>query len=99
MAYNMTNFSASNNVLDLGISINEASGNWLSYGILSALFIVLLMTLIRNNNPTPEAFFGSSTICVIVSLLFLTAGLINIVWVVGFTFIWALSAISLYVNK
>lgn len=99
MSYNMSNFSASNNVLELAVSINEVSNNWLSYAILIGLFIIVTLVLVRNNNLVQESFFASSTLCTIVSLLFLIGGLINIVWVIGFTLIWSASAITLYLNR
>lgn len=95
MNYNLTNFTTSDNVLEMMVAVNSASGNWVSYGLLIGLFVILLISLLRNN-PVQESFFASSTVSLVVSLLFLISGLINVVWVVGFTLIWALSMIALY---
>lgn len=98
MGYNMSAFSNSNNIYDMFAAINTASENWLSYLFLIGLFVIMTITLLRNNPPA-ESFTGASAISTVISLFFLLASLINIVWVVGFTLIFALSAISLYLTN
>ena len=98
MGYNMTDFGNSSNIYDMFVAVNTAADNWLSYMFLIGLFVIMLITLLRNN-PPPEAFTAASGLCSIVSLLFLLGGLINIVWVVGFTLLFAGSAVSLYLTN
>lgn len=99
MGYNMTAFEGTNNIWGMFGAVNTLSDNWLSYLFLIGLFIVMLITLLRSNPPA-EAFTGASSVSVVISLLFLLANLINVVWVIGFTLLFASSAVGLYVaNK
>ena len=98
MGYNMTAFENSTNIYDMFSAVSIASDNWLSYMVLIGLFVVMLITLLRSNPPA-ESFTGASTISAVVSLLFLIAGLINITWVIGFTLLFCLSAVSLYLTN
>lgn len=98
MGYNMTAFENSTNIFEMFSAINTASSNWLSYLFLIGLFVIMLITLLRNNPPA-ESFTGASAISTIVSLLFLLASLINIVWVIGFTLLFSMSAVSLYLTN
>lgn len=98
MGYNMTAFENSTNIYDMFVAVNSASSNLLSYMFLIGLFVIMLITLLRTNPPA-ESFTGASTIATIVSLLFLLGDLINIVWVIGFTILFATSAISLYLTN
>ena len=98
MGYNMTAFENSTNVFQMFEAVNTASENWLSYLFLIGLFIIMLITLLRNNPPA-ESFTGASTLATVVSLLFLMGNLINIVWVIGFTILFAGSAVSLYLTN
>ena len=98
MSYNMSGFSNSTNLYEMFAAVNVASDNWLVYMALIGVFVILLINLLRNN-PPPEAFTASSAVCSILSLAFLLADVINVVWVVGFAFIFALSAVSLYLSN
>ena len=98
MTYNMTPFMEANNVLEQMIAVNTISNNWVSSGILIGLFIVMVVVLLRNN-PPQESFMAASGICVVVSLLFMIAGLISTVWLVGFTCIWAFVIIAAMLSK
>lgn len=98
MGYNMTAFGNSSNIYEMYAAINTASENWLSYLFLIGLYVIMVITLLRNN-PPPESFTSASAVASIISLLFLMGGMINVVWVVGFTLIFALSAISLYLTN
>lgn len=98
MGYNMTAFENSTNIYDMFVAVNTASSNALSYMFLIGLFVIMLITLLRNNPPA-ESFTGASTIATVISLLFLLGGLINIVWVIGFTALFATSAVSLYLTN
>lgn len=98
MGYNMTAFENSTNVYEMFSAINTASGNWLSYMFLIGVFVVILVTLLRSNPPA-ESFTAASTIASVMSLLFLLGDLINITWVIGFTLLFAISAVSLYLTN
>lgn len=95
MAYNLTNFTTSNNMLGMYEAVNSASGNVLSYLFIVSIFFIVLMTLLKFENPPQESFAAASTVLSVISLLFLLAGMINIVWVIGCTILWAASLISL----
>lgn len=98
MSYNMTAFGNATNPLEMFAAVNTASSNWLAYLFLVGVFIVLFMNLSRRNPPA-ESFTAASAVSTVGALLFLVADLINGVWVVGFTLIFALSAAALYVNN
>jgi len=98
MGYNMSAFGNATNIYDMYIAVNTASSNWLSYMFLIGLFVIMLITLLRINPPA-ESFTGASALCTIISLFFLLGDMINIVWVVGFTLIFAGSAVSLYLTN
>lgn len=98
MGYNMTAFENSTNIFDMFAAVNTASENWLSYLFLIGLFIIMTITLLRNNPPA-ESMTGASAIATVISLLFLLGNLINIVWVIGFTLLFAGSAVSLYLTN
>lgn len=98
MVYNMTPFSTANNPYLMFEAVNTASDNWLSYLVLIATFVILLMTLMRRNPPA-ESLTSASAVCTVLSLFLVLANLINTVWVVGFTLIFGLSAIGLYITN
>lgn len=98
MSYNMTAFGNSSNVYDMFVAVNTSSENWLSYFFIIGVFIVLLVNLLRRNPPS-ESFVAASGATTLLCLLFLIGDLINVVWVVGFTLIFALSAVSLYITN
>lgn len=98
MGYNMTAFENSTNIYGMFSAVNDASGNWLSYLVLIGLFVVMLITLLRSNPPA-ESFTGASTLCTVFSVLFLLADLVDVVWVIGFTLLFSLSAVSLYLTN
>lgn len=95
MTYNLTNFTSADNLAEQFIAVNTASNNWLSYLLVLGVFIVMIVSLLKNN-PVQESFFASSTVSLILSLLFLMGGLTNIEWVIGWTVLWAASMIALY---
>lgn len=98
MGYNMTNFTEAGNVYDMFVAVNSASENWLSYLFLIGLFVIMVITLLRSNPPA-ESFTAAAAISTIVSIMFLIGDLINVVWVIGFTIIFALTAVSLYLTN
>lgn len=98
MAYNMSGFTNSTNLYEMFAAVNVASDNWLAYMALIGVFVILLINLLRRNPPA-EAFTASSAVCSIFALSLLLADVINVVWVVGFAFIFALSAVSLYLTN
>lgn len=92
--YNLTNFTTSDNILGMYTAVNSASENVLSYLLVITVFVVVLFAMLRNN-PPQESFAAASTVLAAVSLMFLLAGIINVVWVVGATIIWAASIVAL----
>lgn len=95
MAYNLTSVGSATHLLGFYDATNDASGGLIVALTLIAVFVIFLFSLIRNN-PVPESFTGASTITTIVALIFVYLELASIIWVVGFGFLWALSAIALY---
>ena len=97
----MTNMTGMENLTSIGklvVAVDNASGNWASILILISLFIVVFVGLLRSNAPA-ESILASSTVTALASWLLLGGGFIDVVWVVGFTLIWGISAIALYLNR
>lgn len=74
MTYNLTGVPAANNVLELMIVSDNASGGLFSSLAIAAVFIIILISLLRNNPPA-ESATGASMAAFIVSLGFTAAGL------------------------
>lgn len=98
MVYNMSGFENSNNILESTVAINTASNNLLVMAFLVVLFLVLLIRLMRNN-PGPEAFTASSGVCTLIALMFLAADLVAYQWVIGFSLLFALGAVGVYLRN
>ena len=97
--YNMSGFAASNDPYSLFAAVNTASGHILGGLVLSTLFIVLVLSSILRQNAPAESFFFASLVSAIASLILLYLELASIVWVVGFSFVLAMSAIGLYSSR
>ena len=97
--YNMTAFAASGNPYEMFAAVNTASGSILGGLVLMTLFIVILLSSILRQNAPAESFFFASLASAITSLIMLYLDLSSIVWVVGFSFILAMSAIGLYQSR
>lgn len=95
MVYNLTAVGNATNVLDFFSGVDTASGGLLGSLTLLSIFLILLFGLLRNN-PVPESFTAASTVTVLVSLVFMYLNISSVVWVIGFTVVWAMSAIALY---
>lgn len=95
MNYNMSALSEANNILDIVAFTNSLSGGWFVSGIIIILFIIMTISLIRNQNFIEESVAASSAVSLILSLLLLLADLIAIqlVYFFGFVFVAALIAL------
>jgi len=98
MVYNMTGVENATSILGVFQGVNTASGGILAYMGLCSIFLILLFGLLRNN-PVPESFTAASTVTTLVTLIFLYLELVTVAWLIGFTVLWAVSAISLYRSK
>lgn len=94
----MTGFNNATSFVQLITGVNNATGNIASILVLIALFIIVLVGLLRNNPPA-ESIMTSGAVCTIISLIMLAGGITNVTVVVGFTLIFALGAITLATNK
>jgi len=93
--YNMTGFSDSTSVYGMFVALNTLSDNLLSYMVVLGVFLVVLFVLLRSNPPA-ESFVGASTVLTVFSLMFLLAGLVNIIWVIGSSVVMAAAVVKLY---
>lgn len=98
-AYNMSAFEASNNVLDQFIAINNLSSvngvPVLATAFMLSLFVIFLIALLRNNE-IPESLFGSSGACMAISTLLWVAGIVNVLYIVGFAIVAGGAAVAMY---
>ena len=96
--YNMTRLSEANNIVDIVAFTNDLSGGWFISGIIIILFIVMTVSLIRNQNFIEESVTASSAVSLILSLLLLLADLVAIQLVYFFGFVFVAALIALYVK-
>ena len=96
MNYNMTRLSEADNIVDIVAFTNDLSGGWFISGIIIILFIVITISLIRNQNFIEESVAASSAVSLILSLLLLLADLVAIQLVYFFGFVFVAALIALY---
>ena len=82
MTYNLTNISASTDILTLLSTTDQLVGGLLSIGVLIALFTIIFLS--RLNEGALAAFGVSTFITGIVGMLFILAGLIETTQLVWF---------------
>lgn len=95
MPYNLTGAANVTSIVGVIDIVNTASNGFFGLTALIAVFLVLLFRLL-SNNPVPESFFSASTATEIVCIIFLLLDWATIPVLVGFSIIWAGSAIALY---
>lgn len=98
MTYNMTAFENSNNVAESVLAINAASDNLLVMSFMMVLFVIVFVRLLRNNPPA-ESFVAASAVGTILSLVFLAGNLLSYKWVVGFSLLFAIGAVGVYLRN
>lgn len=99
MAYNMTSYTGSFNVLQMFSAINESTNNLLIYFTIIGVWVVLFVSLNRNNNSTAESIAASSGVTSVFILLMMMAGLVNAHWLIGSTILFGVAGVSLYLKK
>lgn len=98
MVYNMTAFETCTSLFCSFQAVNTLStGILVNFGLIT-LFVILLLVLMRYNPPA-ESFTASSGAVAVVSLLCLALDLLDVVWVIGFTMLFAISAVGLYLRN
>lgn len=98
MNYNMSAVTDSLHIFDIFVAVDTASGHLLGWLTLVSLFVIILVSLLRQNEAA-ESIAAASLVCALVSLLFLSAGIINIIWVIGFTALFGFSAAKMYAKN
>ncbi len=96
---NMTPFEDSRSIFEAFVSINTISDGLLAELGLVTLWIVLLMVLLGKGNTPAESFMGATGSLSIITLMFMSIGLIGMIWFVGFTVLFALTAIGVYLRN
>jgi hypothetical protein len=96
--YNMTAIEQSNNLAQVGVGVNTASGGLLGITFLIALFVILFILLIRRN-PAPESLAAASGVSTVVALIMLAAQLITMPWLIGASLMFAMSSVGLYLRN
>lgn len=102
--YNMTEFEASRNLIEAFAATNALSGEWLvNLGLI--VFGAVMLAVLSYRNPMPESFVAATGTVTILSLMLLAVkvstgvSLTSLPWVVGFTLLFALSAVGLYLRN
>lgn len=92
---NMTGLLNANNTIDLVKFANESSGNVLMNFFIPAIFIIVLITLLRAVE-FKEAFAVSSFFTMLVSVVLGAAGLVGGIWLFSWVIITAVAMFFLY---
>ncbi len=96
---NMTPFEESRSLFEAYEAVNTISDGILTELGLVSLWVVLFMVLLGRGNTPAESFMAASGALNIISVLFLMVGLLGMQWVVGFTLLFALSAVGVYLRN
>lgn len=78
MAYNITNITNSNNILEMMTSVNTLSGSFFGIFILVSAFLVQFVLLKRVEDDTKAVLVVNSVLCVIESALLWNIGLLDV---------------------
>jgi len=76
MAYNLTNVTDANTIVEQMIAINSLSGNFLGIFILVSAFLVQFILLKRTDEDTKTVLVVNSVLCTIEAGLLWTIGLL-----------------------
>lgn len=98
MTYNLTNVTNADNIAEIFIGMNQASGNILTNMVLIVLGVIFMIVLLRNNPPA-EAITATGGVLSIISLSFLAIGLTDIVFVIGSGLLFAGGGVALYLSN
>ena len=96
---NMTPIEDARSVFEVYRAMNTISDGLLTQLGLVSFWTVLFMVLLGRGNTPAESFMAASGAVSIVSLLFLAIGLLGMVWFVGFSLLFALSAVGVYLRN
>ena len=94
----MTGFNNATSFVKVITSTNTATGGIASFLIVAALFVVILINLLRNNPPA-ESITTAGMVSTIVALLMYQGGMLDLAYVVGFMLVFALGGVALYLNR
>ena len=97
MAYNLTELANADSIYKLVVFSNNASAGALIALFMLAIFFVLLMALKKYD--FDAALLTSSFICFIISVLFVYAQLLALVWALLFMAIAAFTAFFMFLFK
>lgn len=75
--YNLTNVTESTNIYEFIIELDQEAGGLIGVFLVACLFFVLFMSMKRVEQDTKEVFLTSSTITVIISIVFWSIELIS----------------------
>ena len=97
MAYNMTALQDATTVGKLFVFANNSTGGVLSGLMMLAVFFIMLFSLKRWE--FGDALLASSFVCFILSAVLSYAGLLNLLFTLGFLAIMSLTAFYMFVVK
>jgi len=76
---------------------NDLAEGWFFVLMLFAIFLIVLI-LLKGSFTTPRAFAGSSFLCMVLSIILRTMGLIENTWMFLFVVLTGFSALWLYLE-
>jgi hypothetical protein len=97
VVYNLTNLQNLTSFPALVSVTNEASGGLLVGLFILAIWVVLLMSFLKFD--FMKALASSSFVCFILSIFLVYLDLLNIIILLGFLFITAVSGLVLYLSE
>lgn len=95
--YNLTDLTSQTNLYGLVQYANDSTGSFFVGLFVVAIFFVFMFRFKRDD--FDETIFISSTICFFLGVAFRVIDLINILFVLGFLILAALSGLHIYMNK
>lgn len=96
MTMNMTNLTNVDSLQGLAVFTNNQTGGVLFMGGIIALFIVMVMVLLKNNEPLPNVLSISGWLMFVISCFFWFAGLLSTLFPLLFLIIAGISTLILY---
>lgn len=94
----MSGFNNATSFVKIITATNNATSGIAAFLLVAGLFVVLMISLLRNNPPA-ESITAAGAVSTVVSLLLYMGGMLDLVFVGGFAVIFAIGAVALYLNK
>lgn len=96
---NLSGFQNATTVVDLVIYANTVTENLLGGFLITAVFFIMMVGLVRGGNKFIDALLVTSYVCLIFSFLGRYLGFVSVFYVLFLIIITAVSSLLVYINK